>query len=57
MSAFWKIYEEVFKIIEICRVFLGRALGVDLGSISDGFWDHFGTMWVPKIGKKTIQKP
>ena len=37
MSAFWEIHEEINKTIEICRVFRGRALGVDLGSISDGF--------------------
>ena len=57
MSAFWEIHEKVGKISEICGFFLGRALGVDLGSILDGFWDHFGSSWVPKVGKKAIQKP
>ena len=57
MSAFWEIHEKVWKISEILGFFLGRALGVDLGSISGGFWDPLGTSWVPKIGKKAIQKP
>ena len=57
MSAFWEIHEKVVKIYEICWFFLGRALGVDLGSISCGFWYPFGSSWVPKIGKKAIQKP
>ena len=57
MSAFWEIHEKVGKISEICGFFLGRALGVDLGSILSGFWDHFGSSWVPKVGKKAIQKP
>ena len=57
MSAFWEIHEKVRKISEICRFFLGRALGVDLGSISGAFWGHFGSSWVPEIGKKAIQKP
>ena len=57
MSAFFQIHEEINKTIEICIVFRGRALGVDLGSISGGFWDNFGSMWMPKIGKKAIQKP
>ena len=43
MSAFWEIHEKVVKISEICGVFLGRALGVDLGSIVNGFRDHFGS--------------
>ena len=37
LSAFLEIHEEIHKTMEICRVFRGRALGVDLGSISDGF--------------------
>ena len=57
MSAFWEIHEKVRKISEICGFFPGRALGVDLGSIFDGFWAHFGSSWVPKVGKKAIQKP
>ena len=57
MSAFWEIYEKVVKISEIWGFFLERALGADLGSISGGFWDDFGGSWVPKVGKKAIQKP
>ena len=57
MSAFWEIHEKMLKNSEICGFFLGRALGVDSASILIGFWDHFGSSWVPKVGKKAIQKP
>ena len=52
MSAFWEIHEKVVNICEICVFFLGRALGVDLGSISGGFGDQFGSMWYPKSRKR-----
>ena len=40
---------EIVKIGEICRVFPGRALAVDLGPIAGGFRDHSGSIWVPKM--------
>ena len=52
-----EIHRDFCSISEICKVFLGRALGVDLGSISNRFGNHFGSSWVPKVGKKAIQKP
>ena len=52
MSAFWEIHEKVSEISEICGFFLGRALGVDLGSISGGFRDNFGSSWYPKSEKR-----
>ena len=36
------------KIIEN----LGRALGLDLGSIFRGFWVDFGSSWAPKSEKR-----
>ena len=60
MSAFWGMCEKIVKTSQIWRGVLRRALGLDLGSISGGFGDHFGTSWVPQIErkkKKTIQKP
>ena len=56
MSALWEVHEKIVKIMQIGGFFLGRALGKDLGSISDGFHDHFGSILVPKIGKKAIHK-
>ena len=56
MSAFWEIHEEINKTIEICRVFRGRALGVDLGSISGGFWYPFGAAGRPKSEKRRSRK-
>ena len=52
ISAFREIHEKIVKTNEICGVFPGRALGVDLGSISGGFWDQFGSMWCPKSRKR-----
>ena len=52
MSGCWEIHEKIVKTSEICRVFPGRALGVDLGSIPRRLWDHLGSIWVAKIGKR-----
>ena len=57
MSAFLEIHEKVGKISEICGFFLGRALGVDLGSISGGFGDHFGSSWEAKSEKRRSRNP
>ena len=56
MSASWEVHEKIVKIHEICGFFIGRALGVDFGSISDGFQDYFGSIWVHTIGKTAIYK-
>ena len=44
MSAFWEIHEKTVKTNDISRVFLGRVLGVGLGFIFDGSWDHLGRL-------------
>ena len=56
MSAFWEIREKTLKTNEICRVFRGRALGVDLGSISGGFLYPFGVAGRPKSEKRRSRK-
>ena len=50
-SALWEVHKEGFTISEICKVFLGWALGVDLGHFQVDFGTILGAVGNPKSGK------
>ena len=56
MSASWEIHEKVVKITEICWFFSGGRWEWTWVPFRVDFGNHFGSMWLPKIGKKAIQK-
>ena len=51
MLAFWEIHKKIVKTNKTCRVFPGRVLGVDLGSISMDFGTILGAFGCPKSEK------
>ena len=51
ISAFWELHEKAISIHKFAG-FFPRELEVDLGAISGGYWEHFGSTLVPQIANK-----
>jgi hypothetical protein len=57
MLAFRGIHEEFNKTIEICRVSLGRVLGVVLDCVRVNFGNILGASGCPSPAKRRVEKP